>query len=197
MPMLTGASILKRGILRNLISATEQLQPCGVDLTLRRVRRWTSTPILDFDGSTWRAANTRELQFADNTAPQDTAYDSAGDRVACLRLGPGAYLVDFNESCRMPPGYAGQIFARSSVWRSGAGLAAGVVNAGYDGSLGAVLEVKHKFGVLLRRDAKMAQFVVHRMEEEEGEEGEGGVAQGDRGIDQNAVDVSGRDGPAY
>jgi dUTP pyrophosphatase len=55
-----------------------------------------------------------------------------------FKLPQGAYLVEFNETCRIPLDCTGQIFARSSLWRSGAVLTAGVVDAGYEGALGAL-----------------------------------------------------------
>jgi dUTP pyrophosphatase len=64
-----------------------------------------------------------------------------------------------------------------------------VVDAGYEGALGAMLEVKNPCGIVLYRDAKIAQLVVMRMEREV--EGYKGVYQGARssvGIDGTPKD---------
>ncbi|KAL6830424.1 dUTPase-like protein [Trichoderma sp. SZMC 28015] len=109
--LMSGASIVKQGIVRNLRSATQQLQPCGVDLSLRRVLAWTSPATIDFDNSHRQAANTSELRF-DKDAET-------------IKLRQGAYLVEFNETVSVPLDYMGQVFVRSSLWRSGATLTYG------------------------------------------------------------------------
>ncbi|KAI0100787.1 dUTPase-like protein [Nemania sp. FL0031] len=169
--MLSGASIAKRAIIRNLRSQAQQVQPCGVDLSLQRVLQWTSPATIDFDNSSRRAAGTHELHFHHET---DT-----------IKLARGAYLVEFNETCRIPLDCMGQLFVRSSLWRSGAVLSAGVIDAGYEGALGALLDVRNPAGIILHRDAKLGQMVVHRLE---------GEVEGYRGIYQNSAGCSGRDG---
>ncbi|KAI0403164.1 dUTPase-like protein [Xylaria palmicola] len=171
--MLSGASIAKRAIVRNLRSAAQQVQPCGVDLSLQRVLKWTSPATIDFDNSSRQAAGTSELSFSSDAET--------------VRLPQGAYLVEFNETCRIPLDCMGQVFVRSSLWRSGAVLTAGVVDAGYEGALGALLDVRNPAGIVLHRNAKLGQMVVHRLE---------GEVEGYRGIYQHSVDSSGRDGPS-
>jgi dUTP pyrophosphatase len=167
--MLSGASIVRRQIVRNLRSAAHQQQPCGVDLTLIRVHAWTSPATIDFDNTRRRAANTAELPFEDGA----------------VRLEQGAYRVDFNETVQMPRDCMGSLFGRSTLWRSGVTVQAGVVDAGYEGALGAVVEVKNPAGVCLLRDAKLAQMVVHPLEH---------AVEGYRGIYQSAATSAGLDG---
>lgn len=90
---MSGASIVKQGIVRNLRSATQQLQPCGVDLTLHRVLAWTSPATIDFDNSHRQAANASELRFDKDTET--------------IKLRQGAYLVEFNETVSVPLDYMG------------------------------------------------------------------------------------------
>ncbi|KAK3896822.1 dUTPase-like protein [Staphylotrichum tortipilum] len=167
--MLSGASIVRRQLVRNLRSVTEQQQPCGVDLTLLRVHAWTSPATIDFDNTRRQAANTTEIFFEDNK----------------VKLGQGAYRVDFNETVQMPRDCMGSLFTRSTLWRSGVIVHAGVVDAGYEGALGAVIEVKNSAGVYLLRGAKLAQMVVHPLEE---------AVEGYRGIYQSSADSAGLDG---
>ncbi|KAK1244788.1 hypothetical protein MKX08_004417 [Trichoderma sp. CBMAI-0020] len=171
--LLSGTSIVNRGILRNLQSALQQQQPCGVDLSLRRVLTWTSPATVDFDNSHRQAANTFELHFDRETAT--------------IKLRQGAYLVEFNETVSVPLDYMGQVFVRSSLWRSGATLTAGVVDAGYQGALGALLDVKNPAGILLHKDARLGQIVMHQLEEK---------VAGYRGIYQFSGSSLGRDGPS-
>ncbi|KAI0871336.1 dUTPase-like protein [Hypoxylon argillaceum] len=169
--MLSGASIVKHAIVRNLRSQIHQVQPCGVDLSLQRVLKWTSPATIDFDNSCRQAAGTSELRFNSETGT--------------IKLAQGAYLVEFNETCRIPLDCMGQVFVRSSLWRSGAVLTAGVVDAGYEGALGALLDVRNPAGIVVHRNAKMGQIVLHRLEDK---------VEGYRGIYQHSVDTSGRDG---
>ncbi|KAI0205172.1 dUTPase-like protein [Astrocystis sublimbata] len=170
--MLSGASIVKHAIVRNLRSSAQQVQPCGVDLSLRRVLRWTSPAIIDFDNSSRRSASTSEIAF--------------DGRSKTISLPQGAYLVEFNETCRMPLDCMGQVFVRSSLWRFGAVLTAGVVDAGYKGVLGSLLDVRNASGILLHKNAKLGQIVVHRLEEK---------VEGYRGVYQNSLKATWLDGP--
>ncbi|KAL6790274.1 dUTPase-like protein [Trichoderma sp. SZMC 28013] len=90
--LMSGALIVKLGI----------LQLYGVDLSLRRVLRWTSPATIDFDNSHRQAANTNELRFNKETKT--------------IKLCQGAYLVEFNEcvsvlldSGAMDAGYKGAL----------------------------------------------------------------------------------------
>ncbi|KAL6834451.1 dUTPase-like protein [Trichoderma camerunense] len=170
--LMSGASIVKQGIVRNLRSATKQLQPCGVDLTLHRVLAWTSPATIDFDNSHRQAANASELRFNKDTET--------------IKLRQGAYLVEFNETVSVPLDYMGQVFVRLSLWRSGATLTAGVVDAGYEGALGALLDIKNPAGIVLHKDAKLGQIVMHQLEDK---------VAGYCGIYQFSGSSLGRDGP--
>jgi len=169
--ILSGASIIRRGIVRNLLSATQQLQPCGVDLSLHRVLTWTSPATIDFDNSHRQAADASELHFCGKTKT--------------IKLAKGAYLVEFNEKVKIPLDYMGQVFVRSSLWRSGALLTAGVVDAGYEGALGALLDVRNPAGIILYKDAKLGQIILHQLEEK---------VAGYHGIYQFSASSLGRDG---
>ena len=95
-------------------------------------------------------------------------------------LEPGAYLVEFNETIDMSLSLMGQIFVRSSLFRSGALLSAGVVDSGYQGALGAVLRVTNPHGLPLSRDARLPRMVFHQMSEPA--EGYSGVYRGSGSI---------------
>jgi len=186
---MSGASIIKHGIIQNLRSIAQQSQPCGVDLSLRRVLTWTSPATVDFANRFRQAASTSELKRSFSPSSSRGAGDSSKDAdtgtdsdTQAFRLPQGAYLVEFNETCRIPLDYMGQIFVRSSLWRSGALLTAGVVDAGYEGALGALLDVRNPAGIVLHKDAKLGQMVLHKMQEE---------VAGYRGSYQNRNSVGG------
>lgn len=171
--MLSGASIARRAIVRNLISAPQQIQPCGVDLSLRRVLQWTSPATIDFDNSRRQSADTSEIPFSRDAES--------------VMLAQGPYLVEFNETVDIPLDCMGQLFVRSSLWRSGASLTAGVVDAGYKGALGALLDVRNPNGIMLCRNAKLGQITLHKLEE---------AVRGYSGVYQSSTSAVGRNGQA-
>jgi len=69
----------------------------------------------------------------------------------------------------MPLDLMGTIFVRSSLFRSGALVHAGVMDSGYVGPVGAMLQVVNPGGLRVMRGAKMAQMVVGGMGEGWGE----------------------------
>ncbi|OJK03792.1 hypothetical protein ASPACDRAFT_75323 [Aspergillus aculeatus ATCC 16872] len=169
--IVSGLEVVTRQLVRNLRHVPQQRQPCGVDLTLRQVSKWTSAATIDFDNTKRQAARTSSLPF-------DTTSHA-------ITLQPGAFLVDFNETVHVPRNCMGSVFPRSSLWRSGVGIAAGVVDAGYEGAMGALLEVKNPHGVVLYRNAKLAQIVFEEL---------GETVEGYQGIYQSSASSVGRDG---
>jgi dUTP pyrophosphatase len=169
--ILPGRSLITSGIIRNVRSAQIQTQPCGVDLTLRRVLNWTSPGTIDFENRHRRTANATEIPFI----KEDSEATEHDDSLA-VHLSAGAYLVEFNETVKVPLDRTGQLFVRSSLFRSGAMVSAGVMDSGYQGAVGALLQVLNPYGLILYRDARLAQFVFHRMSESV--EGYQGVYQG-------------------
>ncbi|KAK0110035.1 hypothetical protein ONS95_002695 [Cadophora gregata] len=170
--ILSGLEIVTRQMVRNLRHVVQQQQPCGVDLTLRHVSKWTSAATIDFDNTKRQGAQTSVLPF-------DATNHS-------IPLPPGAYLVDFNETVRIPRNCMASVFPRSSLWLSGVGVIAGVVDAGYEGAMGALLEVKNPNGVVLYENAKLAQIVFEQISEE---------VEGYNGVYQASTSSVGRDGP--
>ncbi|KAI6782909.1 uncharacterized protein J7T54_002068 [Emericellopsis cladophorae] len=170
--MLDGASILRRKIVYGWRSAHHQQQPCGIDLTLRRVLQSNAPAIIDFDNSRRKAAETTQLPFRSQDGP--------------VTLAPGAYLAEFNEQVCIPLDVMGEIFTRSSLRRAGATLTAGVVDAGYSGALGAFLDVRNPKGIFPYKDAKLAQICIRMLEEK---------VTGYHGIHQSSSSTVGRDGP--
>ncbi len=170
---LSGVEVVNRKLIQNLRHPPLQQQPCGVDLTLRWISEWTSAATIDFDNSQRQAAKTRRLLFDDTSRT--------------IALSPGAYLVDFNETIRVPRDCMATLFPRSSLWRSGVGIHAGLVDAGYEGAMGALLEVKNPNGVVLYEGSKLAQVVFEEMKEQ---------VAGYSGIYQSATSSAGRDGAA-
>lgn len=169
--ILSGLEVVTRQLVRNLRGVAQQQQPCGVDMTLRQVSEWTSAATIDFSNTKRQAAKISILPF-------DTTSHT-------ITLQPGAYLIDFNETVQIPRNCMGSVFPRSSLWRSGVGINAGVVDAGYEGAMGALMEVKNPNGIVLHKNAKLAQIVFEEM---------GETVEGYCGIYQSSTSSVGHDG---
>ena len=87
--IIPGRSIITRNILRNILSPHLQTQPCGIDLTLRRVLQFASPGTIDLDNTHRLTSNTTEPPFTDSDKK-------------LVDLATGAYLVEFNETVAGP-----------------------------------------------------------------------------------------------
>ncbi|CZT50952.1 uncharacterized protein RSE6_12027 [Rhynchosporium secalis] len=61
--MLSGLEIITRKLVLSLRNVAIQQQPCGVDLRLRQISKWTIPGTLDFSNSKRQAAHTSILPF--------------------------------------------------------------------------------------------------------------------------------------
>lgn len=114
--IIPGRTAIARQIVTQLRDRALQSQPCGVDLTLKRVLRFSAGGgTVDFSNQHRKLAKTEVVPFVGDPGRVD--------------LDVGSYLVEFNEEVDMPLDIMGQIFVRSSIWRSGASLNTGVVSS--------------------------------------------------------------------
>lgn len=191
--ILPGATLLPRRILTRTVSPTLQIQPCGVDLTLARVLTWTGAAgAIDFSNTRRCTAPTTVLFPKSHNLAEVQQQQQKKNQNGCsssdehaktdsIHLSQGSYLLEFNEKVAMPLDCMGQLFPRSSLWRSGAVLHAGVVDAGYEGALGGLLQVLNPAGLRLWENARVAQMVVSMME--------GAVEKGYEGVYQGSERV--------
>jgi hypothetical protein len=93
--ILSGLEIVTRSLVRNLRNVVQQQQPCGVDLTLHQVSQWKSPATVDFDNTHRKGADTALIPFSSSVDSQS------------ITLQPGAYLIDFNETVKIPLGLHG------------------------------------------------------------------------------------------
>ncbi|KAE9983432.1 hypothetical protein EG327_005475, partial [Venturia inaequalis] len=170
--ILPGKKVILQKIIQNVRSTKLQVQPCGIDLTLKRILTWKSAGQVDFDNSRRSNAATEVLPFQADTSGsgEDPSVSNFVD------LTQGSYLVEFNETVDVPLDVMGQIFVRSSLFRSGALVQAGVMDSGYKGAVGCMLQVVNPHGLKLWKDARLAQMVFHQMSEPT--EGYSGTYQG-------------------
>ncbi|MCC7478466.1 deoxyuridine 5'-triphosphate nucleotidohydrolase [bacterium] len=138
-----------------------QLQQAGFDLTLAKVERIRehaalrpNPACLDMDNSARVLPETVELGWNDDGA---------------VLLGPDggessrAYLLTYNETISVPADCAGIVLPRSSLMRCGSVLHSALWDPGYSGKGQGLLVVFHPIRLL--RNARIAQFVLWRMEQ--------------------------------
>ncbi|KAF2719699.1 deoxyuridine 5'-triphosphate nucleotidohydrolase [Polychaeton citri CBS 116435] len=171
--ILSGSTALARGILTNLKNNAVQVQPCGIDLTLKAVSSWQGAGTLDFSNTMREIPSTVQIPFTEALTVKDCP--------PALSLAPGAYIVEFNELVTMPLNVMCHVYPRSSLFRSGAVIHAGVCDSGYRGALGGLLQVLNPHGIVLCESARVAQAVFHEMGDGVGD-GYKGQYQGARGI---------------
>ncbi len=127
-----------------------QFQPAGVDLTLKKVFRFSSPGRIDFDNKERKISEVEEIGFKEEWT----------------ELEHGAYKVLFNEYVRIPTDVAAFCFPRSSLLRCGITLECAVWDPGYHGRSEALLLVKNQQGAILKKNARIAQMVFLKLIEE-------------------------------
>ena len=145
----------------NLCDVQQQVQPNGIDLTLREVALFSSP------GSLGPGNENRVLS---STAP--LVFDGLG-RVDLL---PGSYLVTYNEVVNLPKNVMALAMPRSSLLRCGVSIHNAVWDAGYSGRSQSLLVVYNPQGFRLHRNARIVQMVFFFLSRE--------VAQGYQGMFQ-------------
>lgn len=132
------------------ISLEEQLQPSGIDLTVRELAAYTSGGIITCDNTRRIISDTRRLEFGERNR---------------IHLTAGAYLLTYNEIVNLPLGLMALALPRSSLLRSGAAVHTAVWDPGYRGRAQSMLSVYNPAGFTLEKDARVVQLVFFTLEE--------------------------------
>ena len=142
------------------IDLEQQVQPNGIDLTLREVAMLQSSGTI--------AASERVLP---DLAP--LVFDGLG----FIDLAPGAYSITYNEIVHLPKNVMALATPRSSLLRCGVTINTAVWDAGYSGRSQSLMVVYNPQGFRLRRNARIVQLVFFELTRET--EGYRGVYQGE------------------
>jgi dUTP pyrophosphatase len=148
-------------LVENLCDVRRQVQPNGIDLTLKEVALFSSSGSLSPDN---------EGRVLSSTSP--LVFDGLG-RVDLL---PGCYLVTYNEVLNLPKNIMALAMPRSSLLRCGVSIHNAVWDAGYSGRSQSLLVVYNPQGFRLHRNARIVQMVFFFLSRE--------VAQGYQGMFQ-------------
>jgi dUTP pyrophosphatase len=145
----------------NLCDVEEQVQPNGIDLTVKEVALFSSPGSLESGNKTRVLSTTAPLIF---------------DGLGRIDLMPGSYLVTYNEVLNLPKSIMALAMPRSSLLRCGVSIHNAVWDAGYSGRSQSLMVVYNAQGFRLYRNARIVQVVFLFLSHE--------VAQGYQGIFQ-------------
>ncbi|MFC1966596.1 deoxyuridine 5'-triphosphate nucleotidohydrolase [Chloroflexota bacterium] len=147
-------------LIEGYIDLEAQVQPNGVDLTLREVA---------LPQSSGRIAASNHQRLVPNLAP--LVFDGLG----FIDLIPGAYIITFNEIVHLPNNVMALARPRSSLLRCGVTINTAVWDAGYSGRSQSLMVVYNPQGFRLQRNARVVQLIFLRLSGET--EGYHGVYQ--------------------
>ena len=148
MSILTGGEA--QGLVESMIDPKTQTQMCGMELTVQKIERFTSSGAVAFENSERKLPDTESLEF---------------DQSGWIDLPAGAYLVTFNEIVSIPEDVAALARARSTLLRCGASLQTALWDPGYRGRSQSLLVVHNPSGLRLKRNARLMQLVFMRLED--------------------------------
>jgi dUTP pyrophosphatase len=131
-------------LVADAVDLDEQIQPNGIDLTVREVACFSSP------GRLAQSNRGREL-----SALTRLEFGLDGG----LDLLPGPYLVTFNEVVTLPHDVMALGRSRSSLNRCGVSMHSAVWDAGYSGRSQSLLVVYNPHGFRLHRNARVMQLV--------------------------------------
>jgi len=159
MTVLTGDQIIKQGIVTDLIDADLQTQMAGIDLTVQKVERFTNSGWIDFDNSRRTKPNLEEIGLV-------TMKRGDEDPIDVSLLGPGCYLITFNEIVDVPKDCIGLARPRSSLLRAGATIFSSLWDPGYKGRSSSLLVVHNLNGLVITKNARLMQIIFLRLDKE-------------------------------
>jgi dUTP pyrophosphatase len=149
-------------LIEGYITLDEQVQPNGIDLTLREVALIQSRGKISVSD---------EQRLVSDLAP--LVFDGLG----FIDLIPGAYVITYNEIVHLPNEIMALGRPRSSLVRSGVTIEVGVWDAGYSGRSQSLMVVYNPQGIRLQRNARIVQLIFLKLTQET--EGYQGAYQGE------------------
>ncbi|MEM3615304.1 MAG: deoxyuridine 5'-triphosphate nucleotidohydrolase [Candidatus Methanomethylicia archaeon] len=142
--IITGMEAYRMGIVEGIINPEKQIQPSGIELTLRDVERIIGVGILDL---------TDEKREIPKTEP--IPFNSDGK----VFLNQGVYKIRYNEIVKIPKDMIAIGYPRSSLIRSGATIYTAIWDPGYIGRSESLLQVFNVNGIYLYRNARIIQLI--------------------------------------
>jgi dUTP diphosphatase len=152
----------KPPLIEGYINLEEQMQPNGIDLTLREIALLQSSGRITVQNSQRVVSDLAPLYF---------------DRLGFIDLIPGAYIITYNEIVHLPKNIMALARPRSSLLRCGVTVGTAVWDAGYSGRSQSLMVVYNPQGFRLQRDARIVQLIFFRLSQKTA--GYQGIYQGE------------------
>jgi len=149
-------------LIEGYINLEEQVQPNGIDLTLREIALLQSSGRITVQNSQRLVPDLAPLVF---------------DGLGFIDLMPGAYIVTYNEIVHLPKNIMALARPRSSLLRCGVNVGTAVWDAGYSGRSQSLMVVYNPQGFRLQRNARIVQLIFLRLSQKT--EGYQGAYQGE------------------
>ncbi len=149
-------------LIEDYINLEEQVQPNGIDLTLREIAMLQSSGKIAVEDKQRLVSDTTPLVF---------------DGLNFIDLMPGAYIITYNEIVHLPKNVMALATPRSSLLRCGVTINTAVWDAGYSGRSQSLMVVYNAQGFRLQRNARIVQLVFLQLTQET--EGYQGAYQGE------------------
>jgi dUTP pyrophosphatase len=148
-------------LVENLHNIEQQVQPNGVDLTIRDISMFASPGTITTDNKNRVLSSTSPLAF---------------DGLGRMDLLPGCYLVTCNEIVNLPANLMAIAKPRSSLLRCGVTVQTAVWDACYSGRSQSLMVIYNPQGFRVYKNARFIQLVFFNLNQE--------VQQGYNGIFQ-------------
>jgi len=149
-------------LIEGYINLEAQMQPNGVDLTLREVALLQSSGKIAVEDSQRLVSDLAPLVF---------------DGLGFIELMVGAYIITYNEIVHLPRNIIALATPRSSLLRCGVTVNTAVWDAGYSGRSQSLMIVYNPQGFRLQRNARIVQLIFLELTQET--EGYHGAYQGE------------------
>lgn len=139
---------VERPLVDAVIDLDVQVQPNGIDLTLREVSRYLGPGTIGVSNDDRVLPDLEPIQF---------------DEQDWVHLQPGIYHIVYNEIVNIPESLMALGRPRSSLGRCGVTIHTAVWDAGYSGRSTSLLSVLNPEGFRVQRDARVMQLVFFGM----------------------------------
>ncbi|MFC2005787.1 deoxyuridine 5'-triphosphate nucleotidohydrolase [Chloroflexota bacterium] len=131
-------------LMEGYIDLETQVQPNGIDLTLREVSLPQTSGKITVSNSQRVVSALAPLVF---------------DGLDLIDLMPGAYIITYNEIVHLPSNVMALARPRSSLLRCGVTISTAVWDAGYSGRSQSLMVVYNPQGFRLQKNARVVQLV--------------------------------------
>jgi len=138
-------------LIEGYIDLETQVQPNGIDLTLREVAMLQTSGKIAISDSQRLVSGLAPLVF---------------DGMGFIDLMPGAYIVTYNEIVHLPNNVMALARPRSSLLRCGVTVNTAVWDAGYSGRSQSLMVVYNPQGFRLQRNSRVVQLVFLQLTQE-------------------------------